>query len=383
MAGIPFSRGNQVSLLRSGEAFFTALLEAIASARAEIRLETYIFANDATGQKFATALIAAARRGIHVHVVVDGFGSPDFMRTLGEDMRAAGVEVLVYRPELARFRMRRQRLRRLHRKLACIDACLAFVGGINIIDDLDQEGKPRLDYAVRIEGPLLAPIHHAMARLWELVRWASLGRRYRASAPRVACNANEGSVQAAFLVRDNLRHRRIIEDAYLDAIRSAQHEILIANAYFLPGRRFRQALLDAAQRGVQVTLLLEGRVEYRLQYFATLALYEQMLNAGIRVYEYRHSFLHAKVAVIDDMWATVGSSNIDPFSLLLAREANVEIRDRAFAAALYTDLYAAITAGGVEISGWIRLPWHYRLLSWLSYGAVRALIGLAGYSKQH
>ncbi len=383
MSLIPFSSGNHVRLLHSGEAFFSALLQAIATAQAEIRLETYIFATDATGQKIADALSAAAQRGINVHVMVDGFGSPDFMPGLGEQMRRAGVEVMIYRPELARFRMRKQRLRRLHRKLACIDAGVGFIGGINIIDDLDDAGRPRLDYTVRVEGPVVAPIHHTMTRLWELVRWASLGRRYRAAPPRQITTASEGQMHAALLVRDNLRHRRSIENAYLDAMQNAQNEILIANAYFLPGRRFRQALIDAAQRGVNVTLLLEGKVEYRLQYFATLALYEQMLSAGVNIYEYRHSFLHAKVAVIDDDWATVGSSNIDPFSLLLAREANLVVRDKAFASSLRADLTHAIATGGVKIEGWVKLPWYYRLAAWLAYGTVRTLIGLAGYSKLH
>lgn len=382
MAEAHFVGGNDIALLRSGAEFFPALLAAIAAAQHEIRLETYIFADDATGRRVAAALSAAARRGVRVHVMVDGFGSAPLMRTLGRDMRRDGVEVLVYRPELARFRLRRQRLRRLHRKLACIDARTAFVGGINIIDDLDGDGHERLDYALQIEGPILADIHRSMARLWEIVRWASLGRRYRSAPRRFVCVAREGPLEAAFLVRDNLRHRRSIEDAYLEAIRSARSDILIANAYFLPGRRFRRALIEAAQRGVRVTLLLEGRVEYYLQYFATQALYGQMLAAGIEIFEYTQGFLHAKVAVFDARLATVGSSNIDPFSLFLAREANVLVRDAAFAQHLAGNLHAAIGSGGRAMTTQARRAWPQRLLAWAAYGIVRALVGLSGSGRQ-
>src|SRR5690606_8307328 len=191
--------------------------------------------------------------------------------------------------------------------------------------------EPRFDYAVRVEGPLLKDIHRSMLHLWLTLRWANLGKRYRPDRAATHRTKRAGDMEAALLVRDNLRHRREIEYAYLKAIITAREEILIANAYFLPGRAFRRALRSATRRGVKVVLLLEGRAEYRLQYYATLALYSNLLDAGIRIFEYRKSFLHAKVAVIDDHWATVGSSNIDPFSLLVAREANVAVRDRGFA----------------------------------------------------
>ena len=166
-----------------------------------------------------------------------------------------------------------------------------------------------------------------------LVRWARLRRRLLEPPRHAPDDTPRGDMRAAFVVRDNLRHRRDIEEAYLEAIGAAQQEILLANAYFLPGRRFRRALADAAQRGVQVTVLLQGRVEYRLLHHATQALYGALLGGGIRIFEYHQSFLHAKVAVIDGRWSTVGSSNIDPFSLLLAREANVIVADARFGAA--------------------------------------------------
>ncbi|HRF10891.1 MAG: cardiolipin synthase ClsB [Candidatus Accumulibacter phosphatis] len=380
---VEFLSGNRLTLLNSGAEYFPALIKAIDKAQHEVHLESYIFEDDATGRAVAAAMANAARRGVTVRVLVDGFGAPEFARQLQPGLVAAGVQVMVFRPEIARFRLRRHRLRRLHRKLAMVDGEIAFVGGINVVDDSDRplEVPPRHDYAVRIEGPLLQPIQRTLHRLWELVLWAKLNRRYR--LPRIPHKEPKarGEQTAAFLVRDNIRHRRDIEEAYLVAIAAAREEILLANAYFLPGRRFRRALHDAARRGVRVIIVLQGRIEYRLLHYATQALYGKLLGAGIRIFEYRRSFLHAKVAVIDRYWATVGSSNIDPFSLLLAREANVVVRDDAFARELRQSLQAAMRQGASElpVDSWKRLPWHSRLLHRASYHLIRILVGIAGY----
>lgn len=382
MTGI-YRPGNRIELLRNGGDYFPALIAAIEAAQQEVRLETYIFEADRTGRAIADALVSAARRGVRTCVAVDGFGSPAFGSGLGQALQDGGVEVYIYRPELARFRLQRHRLRRLHRKLACIDGRIAFVGGINIIDDLNPPTlpEPRFDYAVRVEGPLLADIHRTMLKLWLTLRWVNLGKRYRPGRLPVRDVADAGEMEAALLVRDNLRHRREIEYAYLKAIITAREEIIIANAYFLPGRTFRRALRAATRRGVKVVLLLEGRAEYRLQYFATLALYGSLLDVGIRIFEYRKSFLHAKVAVIDGRWATVGSSNIDPFSLLLAREANVAVRDEGFARQLRDSLHDAMRHGAVEVAGITHLSRWRRLLGWCAYGLLRFVAGLAGYAK--
>jgi cardiolipin synthase len=187
------------------------------------------------------------------------------------------------------------------------------------------------------------------------------------------------------MIRDNLRHRRDIEDAYLEAITAARDEIVLAHAYFLPGHRFRHALMAAAGRGVRVIVLLQGRVEYVLLHYASQALYGALLGGGIRLYEYHKSFLHAKVAVIDGDWATVGSSNIDPFSLLLAREANVVVRDQAFAAALRLSLQGDMESGASELrrEQWNRKSLLARAANWMAYGLVRMMIGIAGYGGKH
>ena len=156
---------------------------------------------------------------------------------------------------------------------------------------------------------------------------------------------------------------------------------MIASAYFFPGRRFRRALVGAAKRGVRVVLLLQGRVEYVLLYYASRALYGTLLEAGVEIYEYQKSFMHAKVAVIDGHWATVGSSNIDPFSLLLAREANVVVEDRRFAAELRSRLRADIEHGArvVAKTRWFRQPLWKRVPNWIGYGLARFAIGMFGF----
>ncbi len=381
-----FLSGNCITLLEAGNAYFPALLEAIDAATREIHLETYIFEDDDTGRLVAAALSRAANRGVRVRVLVDGFGAREFPAKLMPALEASGVQVLVYRRKISPLTLRRHRLRRLHRKLVVVDARLAFVGGINIIDDVHAPGQPpRYDYAVRVEGPLIAPIHASVHQLWKLVAWANFRHRLRALTHAPVVAEPRGSVRAAFLVRDNFRHRRDIEEAYLDAIEEAREEIVLANAYFLPGIRFRHALMNAAQRGVRVTVLLQGRVEYLLLHYASQALYDALLGAGIHIFEYHLSFLHAKVAVIDGKWLTVGSSNIDPFSLLLAREANIVVSDASFARGLRASLETAIVGGAKELKreDWQRKPWPHRLASWMAYGLVRLMIGIAGYGGKH
>lgn len=382
-----FLPGNRLTLLNSGAEYFPALLAAIEGAEREIYLESYIFAADEVGHEVAGALCRAARRGVQVNVTVDGFGGRNFAADFLPWLTESGVRAMLYRPEIGRFRLRRHRLRRLHRKLIVIDARIAFVGGINIVDDdnAPEEMRPRYDYSVGIEGPVLRQVHHAARRLWEIVAWVNFRRRFRSAPPQPSTGEPVGAQSAAFLIRDNLRHRNDILHAYLDAINAAQDEILIANAYFLPGVRFGRALQAAARRGVRITVLLQGKTDHPLLRYATQALYAAVLQSGIRIFEYEKSFMHAKVAVIDGYWATVGSSNIDPFSLLLAKEANLVVRDADFAGQLRASIRQAMADGAQEmLSAHVdRRAWPFRFLRWLSYGLVRALVGLTGYGPKH
>src|SRR3989442_1066441 len=292
---VEFLPRNRLTLLRSGVEYFRALEAGIREAQREVFLETYIYAGDATGRRITRALCEAASRGAAVHVLVDGFGAKDMPEEFVSELRDAGARLLVFRPEVWRFPFRRDRLRRMHRKIVVADGRVAFVGGINIIDDLDtpRQKPPRYDYAVKIEGPLLGPIQDSAVRLWNRIALARLQHAWRVSHPVPPHLARGGSERAALAVRDNLRHRRDIGEAYLAAIGSAQEEIIIASAYFFPGRRFRRALIGAAARGVRVVLLLQGRVEYVLLYYASRALYGTLLEAGGPIYEDPKSVKHA------------------------------------------------------------------------------------------
>jgi cardiolipin synthase len=380
--------GNELMLLKNGAAFFPQLCADIDAAKQSVQLETYIFAADATGQMVGAALQRAAARGVNVRVLLDGFGSAELPSSFVDELREAGVEVQWFRREISPFTLRRdrmRRLRRLHRKLAVMDGEVAFVGGINIINDIPAElemDAPRLDYTVRIRGEVAGEVQAAMQRLWEMVSWVAFRKRIKAGGWRLRRRKAQPDAAVRLVLRDNVRHRRDIERAYLKAIAGARREVIIANAYFLPGRLFRRALMQAARRGVRVVLLLQGKVEYRLQHYATLALYERLIGAGVEIYEYQPSFLHAKVAVVDGAWATVGSFNIDPFSLLLAREANLVVCDAGFAGVLRGNLLNAVEHDAQRVRLEERSLFS-RVLARMSYGLVRFAIGVLGYSKRH
>lgn len=395
--------GHQINLLSRGRDFFPTLVRSIDAARESVSIETYIFNDDRSGRQIAQALVDAAQRGVRVRCVADGFGTPRLEGQVARLMSSAGIEFETFRPERFRFSLDRQRLRRLHRKLAVIDSREAFIGGINLLDDwIDPNhgelDSPRLDYAVQVFGPLVASANLAVSRLWwelSLVN-RSLRKPRPSGAPRDDIESfspptetttdigSSGDMRAMLIVRDNLRHRRTIERWYLGEIQQARREVLIANAYFLPGVRFRRALFDAAARGVRVRLLLQGKVEYRMQHWATQALYDELLANGVEVYEYQRSFLHAKVAVIDDQ-STVGSSNIDPFSLLLAREANVMIDDKSFASALRDQIAQAIADDStrLELSTHRRRPWQQRAMNWVSFVLLRLAVAITGQGANY
>jgi cardiolipin synthase len=368
-------------LLVTGDEYFPALLAAIEDARTSIHIETYIYADDNIGHRVTDALATAAARGVRVRVLIDGYGGGDYARRLVTELGTQGAEVKIFRPERW-WRLERRLLRRLHRKIAVIDDRIAFVGGINIIDDRNvppaERGRigPRFDFAVACEGPIVAPIARAISQLWWLLSFA---RPSEPSGVRPSIDTQPhrsgfpGGVAASFLLRDNLRNRRSIERAYMEAITAARSEIILANAYFIPGHRLRAALLEAAQRGVHIRLLLQGRIEYAIQHYAQRALFGQLFAAGIEIYEYRPAYLHAKVGVVDGRWATVGSSNIDPYSLLLAREANVVVHDADFAQRLEAVLLQAIEkdADRVRPHAYARRSMIERAFNWVAYGIVR------------
>lgn len=381
--------GHRVQLLQGGQEFFPALIRRIEASLAEVLLETYIFHFDQSGEEVAAALERAACRGVRVRLLMDGVGTGSIPESWAHRWTRAGVQWEFFSP-LKRWGLLSPRSwRRLHRKLCMVDGRFAFCGGINILDDWHDpvwgpQESPRFDFAVQVEGPLVHQIQTAMVQLWNRLP----GRNSR-RLPRVASsNANTDAgvqepangIQAGLVLRDNLRHRRQIERSYLKAIGEARSDILIANAYFLPGMRLRRALKLAARRGVRVRLLVQGRYEYFMQFHANRPVYGPLVRAGVEIYEYQPGFLHAKVAVIDGRWATVGSSNLDPLSLLLAREANVVVLDTAFATNLAQPLAHAMASKALQIDGeaLAKRSWRQRVLDYLAFALMRTMLFLSG-----
>jgi cardiolipin synthase A/B len=381
--------GNRITLLKNGAEFFPALIAAIDAAVLDIRIEMYIFSDDVMGERIADALIRAAQRGIAVRLMIDGVGSRETPESFFARMRDAGVRVLVFRPDRRAFHFSKTRLRRNHRKIALVDGRVGFVGGINLIDDLTESlsEHPRYDYAVQVEGPVLADIYPAVQQLWQQVA-AKFGvaiRRRESIEPALPIDpAPVGPHQAMFVERDNFRHRRSIEHMYVYAIKHATTRVLIMCPYFLPGRRLRRTLAAAARRGVEITILLQGRADHPLLQMATRALYTQLLGAGIRICEYEKSMLHGKVATIDDRWATVGSSNLDPFSLFMNREANMLVLDDGFAKQLRESIEAEMSNGATvcRAEDWHRRSLWVRVQTWLAYGFARWVAGVMGFAKR-
>jgi cardiolipin synthase len=402
--------GNQVRLLAGGDELFPAMCEAIAAARHQVWVATYIFHDDPAALTVAQALADAARRGVWVGVVVDGFGSKATLRQLRQRLEPSGVNLAVFRPVDRWWRLLQPgQLRRLHQKLCVVDSHSGFVGGINMIDDRNDlnhgwSDAPRLDFAVAVQGPVVAQMEQAVRAIWSR---AALGADWRDELAQLARGAEPlararrllarlrllprrsdagpmaapQAVRVAFVVRDNLRRRRAIEHAYVDAINRARERIDVVCPYFYPGRLFRRALRSAARRGVRVRLLLQGKADYRFAALAAQVLYDEMLRAGVQVFEYIPAFLHAKVALVDDDWATVGSSNIDPLSLLLNLEANVIVRDASFAAGLALRLETAFLASQPVLRPPVGAGWWAVLrrgfVAWSAYWFLR-LAGITG-----
>ncbi len=409
--------GHQLLLLQGGDELFPALVEAMDAARSLVHLETYIFEFAGSALSVAQALERAAQRGVQVRLVVDGIGTPKVPLEWQQRFSRAGVHWRTFAPLGTLSLLIPSRWRRLHRKLCVVDGTIGFCGGINIIDDLDDVAlgrlsEPRLDFSLRVSGPLVRDMVVAMETLWrrlQVVRKASQGelkatwKALRKTHPvgdfsrilqkfeaRVGLGPAHTAQQlpqgvddahAVLLLRDNLSNRHDIERAYLRSIATARRDIVIANGYFIPGRKMRRALMLAARRGVRVRLLLHGKYEHFLQYRAARPVFQWLVDAGVEIYEYAPSALHAKVAVIDQRWATVGSTNLDPVSLLLAREADVMTSDRRFCALLHHRLDGLVLHAGqrLDASALSLRPWHQRMLDRIAFGLMRASLFVTGH----
>jgi len=330
---------NRVELLENGEEYFPRVFEAMRAAKSEILLETFIVFEDKVGAELQQILIEAAQRGVRTTVSLDGFGCGELSTAYLSALSDAGVHLQIFDPAPKHLGIRTNWFRRLHRKIVVVDGLIAFIGGINFSGDhlADFGPEAKQDYSVEIQGPVVADIHHfallqsgrpGRARFW----W----QRRRQRLAEMAFTDHDGQVRLVF--RDNDQHNTDIEDVYLQVLRKAKRRVIIANAYFFPGYRLLREIRNAARRGVEVRLILQGQPDMLVAKLAARMTYDYLLRAGVQIHEYCERPLHGKVALVDDDWSTVGSSNLDPLSLSLNLEANVLIRDRAFNQHLYERL---------------------------------------------
>lgn len=365
---------HRLILLKNGEETYPSMLEAIQSARTHICLETYIFRADATGIQIAEALMERARAGVEVNVIADAWGSPlpaGFLRRL----RRAGVRFLLYNPVRISWRALKTRFarvwRRDHRKILVVDNRVGFTGGLNIADDYASEtmgGWGWRDTHLRIEGPAVAELLYIFLRTWRAEGGEPLDEdRYRNEARRP-------DPKVRVLGSDLRRGRMMIRDAYLEAIRNARERLWITSAYFLPSGKLLRAIKGAARRGVDVRLMLAGTTDVPPARYAAQSFYSRLLKAGARIFEWNGTVLHAKTALADDRWATVGSSNLDTMSLRMNLEVNAIVEDRRFNAAL-ARLFEEDLEQCIEVEWrWFRYrPLMDRLLSFLIGKAQRWL----------
>jgi cardiolipin synthase len=335
--------GNRARLLENGEEFFPAVFSAIERAEREVLIETFILFEDKVGLQLRDVLVSAARRGVQVDLLVDGFGSPDLSPGFVSSLTSAGVRLRSFDPSLRVLGIRFNVLRRMHRKIVVVDGRVAFVGGINFSADhlMDFGPQAKQDYSIELQGPVVMEIRRFVRHAIQPAPppdaeepprgWRAARRRWLRHEEAPTAIEPAGPAEALFVRRDNLHHRNDIERYYRIAIRRARRQVLIANAYFFPGYRLLQDLQRAARRGVDVRLILQGEPDMPIVKTAASTLYDDLLRSGVKIHEYIERPLHGKVAVVDDEWATVGSSNLDPLSLALNLEANVVLRDRGFA----------------------------------------------------
>lgn len=357
---------NEVRVLREGRETFPAKLAAIAAARHMVCLEIYIFEHDAVGKRFLEALAERARAGVQVRLLYDAVGSFGLPASALDRLREAGVELVEFHP-IAPWRKRWNLSHRDHRKILVVDDEVAFVGGLNIGEEYDAAeagGGGWHDMHCELRGAIVLDLARCFRRNWIV----NGGRDYPAP-PRAETVTAPPRPSYVRMIDNALRkRRRAIRRAYLDVIHSANRNVLIKNAYFLPDRELRNALGRAAARGVNVAVIVPGSSDVRLMEWAGLYVARRMLRLGVSVLRWQGVMMHAKTAVIDDVWSTIGSYNLDARSLRYNLEITVEILDSEVGAELARQFRAdAQSCEPFTEETWRELPWWKRGLAWISY----------------
>ncbi|MGB3941620.1 MAG: cardiolipin synthase [Candidatus Manganitrophaceae bacterium] len=363
--------GNKIGLLKNGHEIYPEMLRAIAEAKESICLETYLFRSDRIGWQFAQALAQKAKEGLSVRLIYDSLGSFTTAPELFQHLEESGVSIFEYHPVTPwrrGWRFRSKLKRRDHRKILIIDNRYAFVGGANIGDEyiapVEEEGEGWRDTHLKIEGPAVTRLQKIFFVTWlkgevrekRLIHFGSEG------LPRV------GDLTISVVAANGIRGRNQIKKAYLRAVRRARHRICMTNSYFVPPHWFLRALKKAVQRGVEVSILLPKHSDVRIVDYASRALYANLLKSGVRIFEWEGSVLHAKTAVIDGRWSTIGSSNMDRFSFFYNLEVNVVVIGSPFGKEMEAMFEADLKqAREILAPEWTRRNWFQRLLENIFY----------------
>jgi cardiolipin synthase A/B len=363
IGGLSF--GNDVMLITDGDRCFDSFLNDISLAKKSINLETFIFKSDDVGWKVAEALAVRAKYGVEVNVIYDAVGSIGTSSKLFAFMKKSGIEVIQYNP-IAPWRKFFNLTLRDHRKILTIDGKIAYVGGINISSEYagkKYKGGHWRDTHIRITGPAVKDIQFFFIENW--FRQGGTIMRNDYHFPKLTRTDDKLMMILSTRSRKNIRP---IFESYYSAIVTAKKSIHITNAYFIPNRKIHHELVKAAERGVDVRFILPGLSDVQIVKHASRYLYRYYLRHGIRVYEYQKSILHAKTAVIDGVWSTIGSSNLDRQSLFTNLEVNAVILDDFFGKEM-EDVFKKDLRQCVEVTpkSLSRRSIGQFLLQWLSY----------------
>jgi cardiolipin synthase A/B len=381
LTGQPLVADNQVTLLENGEATYRAMLDAIASARRHIDMETYILQDDETGRRFADALIAKRREGVRVNLLYDSVGTLDTPKEFFERLKAGGINLVQYNPiNPAKAKAGWDVNERDHRKQLLVDGEVALLGGINISGvysggsfkdrprkpardgQPDAKSLPWRDTDLRIEGPVVAEFQKIFLDTWGQQNGPPLNAEDYAPQPHQA----KGRQVVRAIASSPRDTDSAIYQTLMSSIAHAEQEIWITTAYFVPDPQLLEALKEAAGRGVDVRLILPRNSDVPLVLGAGRRHYGDLLRAGVKLYERRAVLLHAKTAVIDGVWSTVGSTNLDWRSFVHNQELNAVVLGDEFGrqmkAAFERDLSAS---DPVTLEAWEKRPLKQRLTEWL------------------
>ena len=363
--------GNSMLLLKDGDEFFPRILRQIRSAKVEILIETFILADDRIGKALKKALISAARNGVRIIVTADSYGSFFLPKTYINELISEGITFQIYDPQPTLLGFRPKIVRRLHRKIIVIDNKIAHIGGINLCEDhmVANNTTGKRDYSLEMSGPIVTQVR-------ELSKSYITGGLPDIEPESYLTSAQDeryiDNVEGVLLSRDNIINKRDIEKAYLMAIRTAEKSILIANAYFYPGLRLLRALKRAANRGVEIKIVVQGDPDIPSALPAARCFYKTLLKIGVQIFEYSDRPLHGKIACVDDKWCTIGSSNLDPWSLAMNLEANIVALDHRLNAQIkdcVEQLIKHSEPGSIELLG--EQSWLTQITYQLFYSSIR------------